>query len=239
VKHSSKSAKMPIRHTKGKGTKMDVKTLITNWKTMTQADREVHCNLKEAKLSRVHKHVTNIKGSFGVISAWLTDGADKLSDKENVKRAKRLATEARKAGFGYVWLEGYWVADKGTPDEKQVKEYSIFVVGNPGDSKKLESFLAEMGKKYKQEAWLFRAEGDKKVYAIDKSGGKYDIGGWKPDKVADMFSRLATGKNKGRPFVFEDHCLVGRIPMEAMVIRAALRQLYGHKTATLEAFIAY
>jgi len=218
---------------------MDVQTLISSWKNMTEADREINCYLKEVKLSRVHKHVSDLKGSFGIISAWLTDGADKLSDKENVKRAKVLAAEARKAGFGYFWLEGYWIADKGKPDERQIKEYSIFIPGNPGDSKKLKKFLKDMGTKYKQEAWLFRPEGDKSVYVIDKSGGEFNIGGWKPDKVADMFSRLASGQNKGRPFVFEDKCLVYRTPMEGMVIKAALRQVYNDQNASLEALIAY
>lgn len=199
-----------------------VDEFIKTYPTLNEAERVVfkHLRLDESSLGRVMKHVNNTAGCFGVISAFLTDGADKLGDKENAARALQLANAVRAKGFGYVWLEGYWVANKGTPEESQVKEYSIFVPGDAGESDKLLELLKELAHKFKQKAFIFRAEGTKDVKVHDDGGGAFSIGTFRADKIADMYSRLAKGKHHGRPFVFEG-TKVPRTMMEGLALRGA------------------
>jgi len=154
--------------------------------------------LQEASLSRVWQHF-NDKNTTAVI---LTGFRGDKSYEENVRRNKKIAAELRNAGFGYFFVDGYWIENQGTPEEIKVKEDSIFAVTkDPNKSKELIELAHSLANKYNQDAILVKEKTD--VYLLNKDGSKDNLSGsLKPGKMGDFYTQLRNNK-KANAFVFE------------------------------------
>lgn len=153
-------------------------------------------NLKEASLSRVWQHAQSDRPI-----ALLTAFRGEYDKEENVRRNKELAATIRKLGYGYFFVDGYWIENQGTPEEVHVAEDSIFVIAPEGSDEKFRSQMISLGDKYNQDGVLVKDRDGAKVY--DKQGGViFDVGTLQPGKAGDIYTRLRNNK-KSNTFVFE------------------------------------
>lgn len=177
--------------------------LITETKLENLPDIEL---LTEVKLSRVYNIFTNPDIAVGMITAFR---GDKSLD-ENVRNNKQVAAQLRSAGFGYNWIDGAWIENKGTEDENHVAEVSILVTSDFKNQDKLFNILTSVSKKYNQDAFVFKRAINKEkteteaVKLFDKSGKELmKFNGIRMDQIADNYSRLRSGGHAGRSFIFE------------------------------------
>lgn len=155
--------------------------------------------VNEQSLSRVWQHT---KGDYPV--AILTAFRGNYDYKQNVRRNKALASQIRKAGYGYFFVDGFWVENEGTPEEQHVSEDSIFVIGKGANSdEEFIQFISQFAKKYDQDGSLIKtSDGDVAIY--DQNGRKqFGIGKFSANKVADNYTKLRNKGDKSRTFVFE------------------------------------
>ena len=152
--------------------------------------------MNEASLSRVWQHAESNRPI-----ALLTAFRGEYDREENVRRNKELAATLRKLGYGYFFVDGYWIENQGTPEEIHVAEDSIFVIAPEGTDEKFRSQMISLGNKYNQDGVLVKDRDGAKVY--DKQGGvMFDVGTLKPGKAGEIYTRLRNNK-KSNTFVFE------------------------------------
>ena len=151
--------------------------------------------IQEASLSRVWQHAQSDRPI-----ALLTAFRGEFDREENVRRNKELAATIRKLGYGFFFVDGYWIENEGTPEEVHVSEDSIFVIAPEGTDEKFREQMHKLGNKYNQDGVLIKDKDGAKIY--NKDGSNFDIGSLKPGKVADIYTRLRTNK-KANSFVFE------------------------------------
>lgn len=154
--------------------------------------------LDEAGLSRILTHIQ--RRNIGFITAFRGGSATPLA--QNRSRNRQLQTEIRQAGFGYLRVQGSWPENEGTPEEQQVVEESLLVIGAEGDdSGKLKGFLKKAGAKYQQDAVIFKPWNTTTAYLIFMSNPTKlePIGTFSLDahNIGKMYSKF-----KGHKFVF-------------------------------------
>lgn len=159
--------------------------------------------LNETSLSRVWQHTTQNK-HFAILTSW----KNFLSLEENIARFHALMGELRANGLGFFQLKGYWKeAPKGyegkyedVPKDQLVDsmEYSLFVPNIPAD------VAIKIMIDNQQDAIVYAGpETEGKVSLLFQNGSSEPIGEFKPDTVADIYSRIRFGPHANRPFVFE------------------------------------
>lgn len=161
--------------------------------------------LNEASLSRVYQHVQKAggDGSFAIIGAYRVEA----SNEDNVKAAQELEVRVRGMGFGFFKLTGHWreCKDRSVPYSQcppdqlvDAVEPSLFI---PKISQEqAEQLLGE----FQQNGIIYAGPETKgKVHLIMNDGSHHDLGEFHPDKVAQGYSQLRTGKHAGRSFKFE------------------------------------
>lgn len=152
--------------------------------------------LTETTLSRVYRHFKSER-PIVVMTAFRGD----KTYKDNVKRNRQLAAMIKNAGYGYFFVDGHWVEGDGN-NKEDTSEDSIFIIGDPDDNGKLKGLATNWMKKYNQDAILFKdASKTAKVELIFQNGSKESIGGFKPEKIAQAYTKIR-GRG-GRTFVFE------------------------------------
>ena len=152
--------------------------------------------LNEVKLGRVLQHFKSDK-TVVILTGFRGD----KSEKENERRNKAIAAEFRKAGYGYFYVDGYWIENKGTPEEVKVSEDSIFVTADPKYSDALIGLAHAQANKYDQDAIFVKSE--EGVYLLYAGGKKEKLdSAFKPNKIGDFYTQLR-GKGKASTFVFE------------------------------------
>lgn len=153
----------------------------------------------ESSLSRVYSH---FKGAApcAIITAFRGD----RDNAENVALNRELAATLRGAGYGFIWVDGAWIENKGTDAEIHASEVSIMVFGQVGSDEKLFSLLVESAKKYNQDGFIFKGSDTTNVAVYDKDGNSVvEFNRINMDTVSDMYTRMRGGKHAGRSFVFE------------------------------------
>lgn len=152
--------------------------------------------LKEQSLSRIWQHVDRLDQQFAIITAFRGE----YTLEENIERNKSLANDIRKLGYGYFFVDGYYVENQGTPNEIRVKEDSIFV--NPGKKfvPKFNEQMIALCRKYQQETVLIRT--DKGFELFDSDGvSRVTMNKLNPNKIGMFYTQLRDKKK--RTFVFE------------------------------------
>lgn len=153
-------------------------------------------NVSEASLSRVWQHTQSDRPI-----ALLTAFRGEFGQADNIKRNKTLAAQVRKLGYGFFFVDGYWIENQGTPEEIHVSEDSLFVIAPEGSDEKFRQQMIRLGTEYNQDGVLVKDKEGAKVY--DKSGGvMFDVGELKPGKAGEMYTKLRNNK-KSNTFVFE------------------------------------
>lgn len=153
-------------------------------------------SVSEASLSRVWQHVNSDQPS-----AMITAFRDEYSPDENVRRNIQLAMTVRELGYGFFYVDGFWIENQGTVREVRVSEVTVFVIGNEGDDAKFRKQMIELGVKYNQDGVLVKDNEGAKVY--DQSGGvMFDVGQLKPGNAGEIYTKLRNNKNSNT-FVFE------------------------------------
>jgi len=154
--------------------------------------------LTEIKLARVFKHFKS-DPPVAIMSAFRDD----QKPKANLVRNKQLASSIKKAGFGYVYVDGVWQEKQADGSIVPVKEDSIMIIGQDGDGPELKKLVMKMIKKYNQDGALLKDEGSQKIGIIDQQGKIFDIGAFSANKIGDNYTQLRGG-GKDRTFVFEE-----------------------------------
>lgn len=153
-------------------------------------------HLNEASLSRVWQHAESDRPI-----ALLTAFRGEFDREQNVRRNKELAATIRKLGYGYFFVDGYWIENEGTAEEVHVSEDSIFVIAPEGSDEKFRNQMVQLGAKYNQDGVLIKDKEGAKVYQKDGSV-MFDVGTLKPGKAGEIYTRLRNNK-KSNTFVFE------------------------------------
>jgi hypothetical protein len=151
--------------------------------------------LNETSLSRVYSHFKNDAIPVVIVTAF----RDEKSQSQNVSDNKKIASEARAAGYGYVFLDGAW-QDPETNEE--LKEDSILVIGNENDNGKLKGLTNKWIKKYNQDAALWKEENQSDIALLFKGGKIQKLGKFSPKTASHGYTKLR-GRG-GRVFTFEN-----------------------------------
>lgn len=166
--------------------------------------------INEVKLARVWKHFESDR-TVVILTGFRGD----KSREENERANKKIAGELRKAGFGFFYVDGFWIENKGTPEEVKVSEDSIFVVAEPNKSQELINLTHKLANDFEQDAVFVdektgSLEGKnfvktkEEVYLYYSNGHKEKLTSqFKPNKIGDFYTKLR-GKGKNSTFVFEN-----------------------------------
>jgi len=154
--------------------------------------------INEVKLGRVLQHFNSEK-----TVVILTGFRGENTREENLKRNKTIGGKLKNAGFGYFYVDGYWIENKGTPNEIKVSEDSIFTISEPNTSKNLIELAHKLANEYDQDAIFVKSE--EGVYLLYKNGEKEILDSkFKPNKIGDFYTQLR-GKGKNSTFLFENY----------------------------------
>lgn len=153
--------------------------------------------IDESSLSRVWKHANN---GFAILTAF----RDEYDDEENKKRNRKLQKEIRSRGYGYFKLDGHWVENIDDDDKENVDvaEESFFIPIGDKDTETFEQDIMDFihwDSELPQDAAVIKTPDDDEVHLLWKNGDKDPIGNFKPDSVAQAYSKM----KGGRTFVFE------------------------------------
>lgn len=180
-------------------------------------DVELLC---EASLGRVYQHV--LKASTKSL-AILTAFRGGRSKNDNLDANKKLMGDIRSLGLGAFKLRGRWreCQDPSIPYD-DCPQAKMLDVGEPsmgvvGIEKKQ---AARLGKKYDQDAIVYLGpETDGKAILIFKDGKELVIGAFKPQRIAQAYSKV-----KGKSFVFEGWEYPAQTHVEVLIEQAVARE---------------
>lgn len=152
-----------------------------------------------AGLSRVKQHVE--ERAVAMLSAF----RDEFSLDQNRKRNKSMEQAIRKAGYGFLRIDGGWVEEQEDGTKKKVKEESFFVIGPESNADEFKRFILNLGARFDQDAVLYVPAETDIAYGIDTGArgtkGKAEkIGKFSPKAAEDFWSNL-----RGHPFIFESY----------------------------------
>jgi len=152
--------------------------------------------INESSLSRVWQH-TQSNRPFALLTAFRNEH----TYDENVVRNKSLAASLKNAGYGYFYVDGYWIENEGTPEEVHVSEDSIFVIGTEGGDDEFLRTIINAGKHWDQDAVLVKANGVIGIYA----GGELDftLQDFAAGNSSEVYTKLRNNK-KSNTFIFEN-----------------------------------
>lgn len=120
--------------------------------------------LDEAGLSRILKHINDNEICF--ISACRGEN----SNNQNNVETKRLETDVRNLGYGFIQVIGGYTENAGTSSEKEVHESSIVVI-NTSKQRDFDKEMLYLCGKYKQECILLKSKNYKTAW-YDKDGNR-------------------------------------------------------------------
>jgi len=150
--------------------------------------------LLEYSLSRVWQHNQDPDKVFAILTAFRGE----YDYEENVRRNKALAADVRAMGYGFFYLDGHWIENEGTENQRLVNEDSLFVA-----TKNKQGFaknILKLVRQYDQEAAVIND--DKSAQLLFQDGSTAPLGELKPGKIGTIYSKL-----RGKPdqtFIFEN-----------------------------------
>ena len=153
-------------------------------------------DMNESSLSRLWKKYQDCDS--GTITAFRGE----YSKKENLARNAVLG-----AGYSVTSIDGVYIENYGSANEKPVKEKS-FIVFDHKKTGKLKADLKRLGLRYDQDSITFNSVSDGNYYLIGTSKREDSYPGFgKEIKLGKpMFGKSGEFHSsvKGRPFVFEE-----------------------------------
>lgn len=154
-------------------------------------------NINKASPSRIWHR---LKGDCPF--ALLTAFKDQYEYPENARRNNALGCDIRIAKFGHCYIDGHWVVDQGTTQERHIKENFVFAVGTAGKEEHFFSFIIRQLKECDQECALIRTKDTIGIYNKDR---KLDIklDNFSPEMLIAAYS-IIRGHGKNSTFVFEN-----------------------------------
>jgi len=163
--------------------------------------------LDESSLSRIWKHSQNHQTGTITAFRYARDcGRGKVYTKgENKARNKNLQAKLLSAGYGITKIQGIYIENYKSSDEREVKEESFFVV-DLKDKGKLLSDLKKLGNEFDQDSICFGLKGGRRYTlfgtndcsnAYPGKGKKVKVGDAIFGKNGEFMSRV-----NGRPFIF-------------------------------------
>jgi hypothetical protein len=150
--------------------------------------------LLEHSLSRVWQHNQDPDKVFAILTAFRGE----YDYEENVRRNKALAADVRAMGYGFFYLDGHWIENEGTENQRLVNEDSLFVA-----TKNKQGFaknILKLVRQYDQEAAVIND--DKSAQLLFQDGSTAPLGELQPGKIGTIYSKL-----RGKPdqtFIFEN-----------------------------------
>lgn len=148
-------------------------------------------------LSRVYGHFQETDRAVGIISAFIKENIPEV----NLRRSRALAADIKNTRYGFFYVDGFYIENKGTPEEKKVHEQSVFIIGRLKDSGNLKFKLKQWLLEYNQESAVYKPDGKNEVFLLLPDGSQQPLGVFHPNRIGDYMSRL---KGRGeRTFVFE------------------------------------
>lgn len=183
-------------------------------------NRIVESIINEASLNRIHQHTHG--RNIGILSAYRGE----RTHADNEKAYREMTNKIRTAGFGYIKAHGGYYENKGTPEERYVKERSVIVVGKKGaDNGHLLGHLKKWGKEYNQDGIIHKShDAEEAVHHGLKDGvDTFSAGKWHPQRYGEYATHIRGGK---RNFQFGES--VERIEYEVkFFVPAASPQVKG------------
>jgi len=153
--------------------------------------------LQETSLARVWQHVNSAR-PVGIVTAFRGE-----YDREtNIQRNKALASDVRNLGYGFFFLDGFWVENQGTDHERHVSEDSLFVIGKVGHDDTFLTDMVALANRNNQDGVLVKTVDGINIY--DKTGGvMFELHNFEPGKAGEMYSKLRTNQ-KANTFIFTE-----------------------------------
>ena len=152
--------------------------------------------INESSLSRVWQHFNDPDKNVALLTAFRGNN----TYEENVARNRALAAKIRGAGYGFFYVDGFWVENEGTPQEQKVKEDSLFVIA-PSKDKNFADKIHELGNEYQQDAVLVKdSTGIKLIYG---DGQEIKLGKLNAGALGSMYTKLRNNK-KTNTFIFTE-----------------------------------
>ena len=150
--------------------------------------------LSESSLSRVWQHFADNRKSCALLTAFRGE----YDYETNTRRNHDLAAKIRNLGYGFIFVDGFWVENAGTANEIHVSEDSVFVNASADD----DSFADKMhslANEYRQDAVLVKD--NRSTRLIFSDGNTQVLGRVQPGKMGVMYTKLRNNK-KANTFVF-------------------------------------
>lgn len=171
----------------------------------TNAPMSNKTQVNETSMSRVWRDANDPKIHIGVISSHRAD----RSARDNAVANANLKADLVKHGLrGWVQVTGHYIENKGTPQERNVKERSFYV--KHADDKHLHSTLTKLGAKYNQDSVLIKRGGDKEAKLVGTKkdawpgeGKEESVGKFHPSAGDSPFFSTIRNK-KGHDYSFRE-----------------------------------
>lgn len=152
--------------------------------------------ITETSLSRVWQHFDSKDTAAGILTAFRGN----YTYEQNVARNKSLAATIRNYGYGFFYVDGYWIENQGTPEEQKVKEDSIFVIGKISDTGFAQK-IHGLGNTWDQDAVLVKDA--KGINLIFKDGVEQALGGLSAGGLGTAYTKLRNNK-QSNTFIFTE-----------------------------------
>lgn len=148
-------------------------------------------------LTRIGGHID--QHDTGMITGYRGN----LSKQENQQRNQRLLAKLLGSGYGVTSIDGVYIENYGTPQAKEVKETTFFVVDQK-DTGRLERDITSLGVEFDQDSVLFVPKGGEGAFLIGTNGADFPGMG---NKIKTGDRNLGSdgqfhSRVRGRPFVF-------------------------------------
>ncbi len=150
----------------------------------------------ESTLTRVWQHAKSNK-AVAMMTAYRN--SNEATKEENKEKNHQLMQLVRDAGYGYFLLDGYYIENKGKPNEVKVKERSLFIIGSEKDNGNLLGFIRKMLKKFNQESAIYKKDGQTDIAIVFQNGSSESLGKFSPNKIGANYSKM----RGNRTFIFE------------------------------------
>ena len=171
-------------------------------------------NLNELSgLSRLYHHIlthdcailTAFKGNLrNCLIGCEFPAGHKFTRTENIERNRQLKTSLLMENYGITNIDGSWIEGYGTPEEKQYKEDSFFVVNEKNNTNFVQK-IKELGKIFCQDSVLIKEIGSENAYLIGTNNSDYpgfdkvdQKGIFKGGETSEFLSKVGN-----RPFTFD------------------------------------